>query len=505
MVDNKRIAKNTFLLYVRMLFMLIINIYASRKVLEFLGIIDFGIYDIVAGFISMFTLIGGTMTTATNRFFSIELGKPNEGNIKKTFSTAVIIHLLLGILIFIFAETLGVWFLNSCLQIPPDKIFSANWVFQISLIAFIINVINVPYNATIIAYERMHVFAYVSIVEATLKLGAIITLSLFDSSSRLIIYASSITAIAIIIRIIYIHYCKSNFPNCKWDWQFNRKIAYSMFSFVGWNLIGSTASIAKDQGVNIILNLFFGVAINAARGIASQVYNAISGFVTNFQMAINPQIIKSYSAGDTVSMFNLAFKGSKLSFFLMMILTLPIILKTPFILELWLSQVPKYADVFLRIILLTALIDSLSGPLITLMHASGKIRDYQIIVGGIQLLTIPIVYIFLKLGYPSYWAFVITFIISLISLVARIILLHKIVDLPIKYFIQNTLWKCFIVFLVSSIIPCYQHIYLTEDLVSTIGICFTSLICSLITIYTIGLEKGERTFINQKLRKGFCK
>lgn len=476
-----------------------ISLYTSRAVLSVLGEVDFGIYNVVGGFVTMFTVISGAMTTATQRFLSFEIGKKENGNVKPMFSTAVMIHLILGGIILIFAETFGLWFLNTHMNFPKDRFFAANWVFQFSLLTFIINVVSVPYNAAIIAYEKMKAFAYVSIIEVTLKL-LIVYLIIISHIDKLILYTILLAAIAIIIRIIYGVYAKRNFPDCVFYWNWDKTYRKNVMSFVSWNLIGSLANVAKEQGINVLLNIFFGATINAARGIAYQVSNAINGFVNNFQLAMNPQIVKSYAADERSDMFKLVFKGSKLSYLLLLTMSMPIIIEAPFILKIWLKNVPSYTVIFLRLVLITALIESLSGPLITSMHASGKVRDYQIIVGGISLLTLPISYLFLKIGYPPYSAMFVGILISILCHFARLILLYKIIDLPIIKFIKTVTIRVFLISLLSIIIPIITFLWLKGDSWLTfIFICMISFMSTITISYLLGLNANEKLFCKNKM------
>lgn len=497
--NNKRIAKNTLLLYFRMLLTMAITLYTSRVVLSALGEVDFGIYNVVGGFVTMFTVISGAMTTATQRFLSFEIGKKEKGNVRSMFSTAVMIHLILGGIILILAETLGTWFLNTHMNFPANRYVAANWVFQFSLLTFIINVVSVPYNAAIIAYEKMKAFAYVSIVEVTLKL-LIVYLIIISPIDKLILYAILLALIAVTIRIIYGIYAKRNFPDCVFDWKWNKEYGKNVMSFVSWNLIGSLAGVAKEQGINVLLNIFLGAAVNAARGIAYQVSNAMNGFVNNFQLAMNPQIVKSYASNEKHDMFKLVFRGSKLSFLLLLTMSLPIVLEAPFILEIWLKNVPEYTVIFLRLVLITALIDSLSGTLITSMHASGKVRDYQIIVGGISLLTLPIAYLFLKIGYPPYSAMFVGIFISIACHFARLILLNKTIGLPITMFINTVTLRVFIISILSLIIPIIAFLLIKgNSWLTFIAICIISFMSTMTISYLLGLSRNEKLFCKNKV------
>lgn len=309
--NNKRIAKNTLLLYFRMLFMMAVSLYTSRVVLNALGVEDFGIYNVVGGVVAMFSMLSGSLSAAITRFITYELGKGNQENLKKIFSSSVTIQIGLAILIIVVAEAIGVWFLNMKMNIPDVRITAANWVFQFSILTFAVNLISVPYNASIIAHERMSAFAYISILEAIGKL-AIVFLIVISPMDKLIFYAILMCAVALIVRLAYGVYCKRHFEECTYHFIFDRDLLKHMFGFAGWNFIGATSAVLRDQGGNVVINLFCGPAANAARGIAFQVNNAISGFVTNFMTALNPQITKSYAAGDRKYMMTLIFQGARL-------------------------------------------------------------------------------------------------------------------------------------------------------------------------------------------------
>lgn len=498
--NNKRIAKNTLLLYFRMLLTMGISLYTSRVILNTLGEIDYGIYNVVGGFVAMFAVISGAMTTATQRFLSFEIGKGRRSNVQIVFSTTIIIHCLLAGVILILGETVGIWFLNTQMNFPSDRYMAANWVFQFSLLTFIINVISVPYNAAIIAYEKMKAFAYVSVIEVTLKL-IIVYLLVVSPWDKLIVYAILLAMVAISIRLIYSVYCNRNFRECRCNWKWDYNQGKAMMSFVSWNLIGTIAGVAKEQGINVLLNIFFGATINAARGIAYQVLSALNGFINNFQLAMNPQIVKSYAANEKKEMFDLVFKGSRFSFLMMTIISIPIIIETPFILNVWLKNPPEYTTVFVRLVLLTALVDSLSGALITSMHASGKVRGYQIIVGGTSLLTLPVAYLFLKLNYPPFSAMAVSLCFAGICHFERLILLNKTIDLPVKDFLKEVTLRAFFIFLLSLSIPLILYICCWDvNWISFISICLISFLSSAFWGYTLGLNTHERSLVKSKIR-----
>lgn len=495
--NNKRIAKNTLVLYARMLFTMAVSFYTSRVVLHVLGMTDFGIYNVVGGLVMMFSFVSGAMASATQRFLSVEIGKGGEGDVRRTFSTAVLIHAMLAGIIIVAGEAVGVWFLNTYMNFPPDRYAAANWVYQLSLLTFAIDVASVPYNAAIIAYERMKAFAYVSIVDVTLKLAVVylITLTTYD---KLVVYAALLAAIAVSIRLIYGQYCRRNFPLCRCDLTWDRKRAGSMVSFLGWNLIGALAGVGKEQGINVVLNIFFGSAVNAARGVAYQAMNAISSFASNFQVAMNPQIIKSYAAGEKDDMFKLVFRGSKFSYLLLLTLSLPVALEAPFILDLWLKEVPEHTVIFLRIVLLTTLIDSLSTPLITAMHASGKVRDYQIVVGGLSLLTLPVAYLCFKAGCQPQAALWVGAAMSVACHFARQLLLRRTIGFPMARFLHEVSLRVLLVTVLSAAVPLAVYAVMDNGWSGFFAVCAASALSTTGFSYALGMEKAEKQFVRGK-------
>lgn len=434
--NNKQIAKNTLLLYFRMLLTMVVSLYTSRIVLNALGVEDFGIYNVVGGVVAMFSLLSGSLSTAISRFITYELGKGEQGNLNKIFSSAVTIQITLAAIIILFAELIGVWFLNTQMTIPVSRITASNWVFQISLLTFVINLISIPYNASIIAHEKMSAFAYISILEVVGKLvtAYLITISPID---KLIFYSFLMCIIALVVRFTYGYYCKKHFTECTYSFIWDKQLLKQMFSFAGWNLIGTASAVLRDQGGNILINLFNGPIVNAARGIAFQVNNAIQGFVNNFMIALNPQITKSYAANNHEYMITLIFQGARLSFYMLLILSLPILLNTQYILEIWLKTVPEHSTLFVQLVLILAMSESISYPLITAIQATGKIRNYQLLVGGLQLLNFPISYYLLHLGFFPEIIMIVAIILTQVCLAARVYMLRTIIKLPTKVFLRK--------------------------------------------------------------------
>lgn len=497
---NKRIAKNTILLYIRMAFSMLVALYTSRVILNALGEDDYGIYGVVGGIVVFFNVISGSLNAAISRFITYELGKGNVERLNKVFCTSLNIQFLMSVVFLVFAEIIGVWFLENKMNLPDGRMYAAHWVLQCSILSFIVGLISVPYNATIIAHEHMGAFAYLSILSTFLNLAVALVIN-FVSFDKLIFYALAIVGINILMRIIYGVYCKLHFQEAHWHFVKDKELMQKMTSFAGWNFLGASSGVLLGQGVNILMNIFFGVAVNAARSIASQVDNAVNMLVNNFTMALNPQITKSYAAGDMTYMHDLVCKGAKYSFFIMLIPTLPILLETPQILVLWLKQVPVFSVVFVRLTLLISLVSVLSQTLITSMLASGRIKKYQIIISSLSYSIFLLAYLAYKIGLPPFTAYIIQLIVFLIELVVRLFLLRQMVSLPIKVYLRSVILNIFIVVIVASVLPMIVMLSMNESLLRLLIICVLSFICVLFAIYGFGLSSRERIWVNGKIRK----
>ena len=485
------------LLYFRMFLTMGISLYTSRIVLNTLGIADFGIYNVVGGIVTMFSFLNSSMSSATQRFLSFELGRKDFEELKRVFSMSVNIHATIALVILILAETIGLWFLNSRMSIPDDRLNAANWVFQFSILSFMITVMSVPYNASIIAHERMNVYAWMSIVEVTLKLVIVFALQWFGFD-KLKLYAVLVFLVAFLIRLLYGVYCSRNFRESKYYLFWDKALYVRLISYAGWNLWGSAAVVTYSQGVNILLNVFFGPAVNAARGIAFQVKSAISGFVSNFQMALNPQIVKSYAERDLRYMHQLVFQGAKYSFFLLFILSLPVIMEADTILRLWLKIVPDYTVLFCRLILINSLIDSVSGTLMTAAQASGKIKLYQGIVGGLLLAILPVSYLFLKLGYSPQVTLYVSIFVSFLALFVRLRIISPLVDLSIRQFFLQVILRVLVVVVCSLVIPVILNYSIANVLVRFFVVSGSSVLSVLLSVYLFGLKKEEVAFVKAK-------
>ncbi len=498
--NNKRIAKNTLFLYFRMLITVVVSLYTSRIVLNTLGVVDFGIYNVVGGVVTMLGFLNGALTTSTQRFLSFDLGNKDFVQLNKTFSNAINIHFLLSIVVLLLAETIGLWLLNNKLTIPVDRINAANWVYQFSVFAFVINIWTVPYNAAIIAHERMSVFAYISLFEVFMKLIVVFIIT-YLSFDKLKLYSVLIFLVGIFLYIIYIMYTNKKLLACKYKYNWDKEQFIKMFSFTGWNLWGSIAGVVADQGINLLLNVFYGPIVNAARGIAFQVNNVVSQFVFNFQFALNPQIVKYYAEDNKKEMFNLIFIGSRVSFLLFYLIAVPILFNTEHIMFLWLKQVPEHSVLFTQLIIINAMINSISGTIMTTAQATGKIKKYQIIVGTILFLNLPISYVILKIYSIPELTIVISILITSVLLFVRLFLVRTLAGISIKEYFQKVLLKIFFVVLISILILFGFNLinfdvnFLHEFIIKiTVEIILTFLI-----IVTVGLTENERNLIKIRL------
>lgn len=493
-LDNKRIAKNTFVLYIRMMVMMGISLYTSRVILNTLGVEDYGIYNVVGGFVAMFTLVTGALSNAISRFLTFELGRNDKERLKKVFSNALLIQVLLASIVIILSEMVGLWFLNTQMRIPDGRLTAANWVLQCSILTFVVNLINIPYHASIIAHEKMTAFAYISILESLLKLGVVLSLYYF-LSDKLITYSLLLLGVAVVIRLINGLYCKRRFEECRFVLKVDTGLIRELTALASWNFLGSGAFVLSIHGVNILINIFFGVVFNAARGIATQVDGAINQFVSSFTTAMNPQITKLYAADNLPDMFKLVFRGTKFAYFLMFVVACPVIVETPIILRLWLSVVPDYTVLFVRLTLIQSLVTTLSTSLFIVAMATGDIKRYQILVGSLGLSTFFIVYLFYRLGYPVQSAYYVSIFIQLLILVARLVVLHGLVGLDILVFLKVVLGRVLMVTLCTSIVLYLVVNYIDIQTFPFVINVFLCLLITILFVFLLGLEKSERKLI----------
>ena len=498
-IDNKRITKNTLFLYFRMLLTVVVGLYTSRVVLNVLGVSDYGVYNVVGGFVNMLAFLNLGMAGASQRFMSFEIGTGDKGNMHQVFCTSVSVHLIIALIIFVIVELIGIWALNCKLNIPPDRLNAANWVLQFSTLTFVASVLCVPFNSSIIAHEHMDAYAYISIIEIMLKLGVALCIQ-FVSVDLLILYSILIFLSQTFICALYRLYCKRKFEECHYHFYADKGMLKRMFSFAGWNMVGHLGFSFKDQGVNIVLNLFLGPAINAARGIAIQVNGIVNSFASNFSMAMNPQIIKLYAAGNVGESLKLAYSGVRITCYLLSIAAIPIILNADYLLELWLGVVPAYTKEFLIIILLNSCINSMSHTITTAIYAHGKVKLFQTSLAILLLSEIPMAYLILKFGGSPYEAIIPSLFTVSMSLFLRILILKKYVpSCSIKEYVFSCMGRCVFVFAIGYYLSYMVHVLLNaHNIIITIADVLLSFIIICSCIFVFGLKQSERNFVISK-------
>lgn len=502
--DNTRIAKNTLLLYFRMILTMGITLFTSRVILQVLGVVDFGIYNLVGGIVAMFGFISGSLSTATQRFITFEIGKGEDGNVSTVFSTCLLLHAFIAIIVVLIADPVGLWFINNKLVIPPDRLYAAKWIFQFSILSTFVMIVSVPYNAEIIAHEKMKAFAAISIVEATLKLVIVYLLLLIDLD-KLIVYGALIFLAQLSIQLLYVQYCHRSFPEVRVTFAINKTQVKEIGSFASWSILGNVSYLTYTQGLNLLLGTFFMPSVNAARGIALQVQGAVNTFVSNFQTAINPQITKNYAAGHLAEMHNLVFRSSRFSYFLLLILSLPFMLEAEPILKLWLGLVPDYTVVFLRLILLTTWINSFANPLIIAVKASGRVWEYESVVAVIMLMILPVSYVFLRLGFDAWIVFAVHLCIECVAQLFRIRISSRLVGFSIKDYMNEVLSKILLTGAAAVVIPLFAYHYMPQSWVSFFIVCTICIISTCMSVFYLGLTESERTVVLSKIHDGISR
>ena len=502
--NNKRIAKNTLLLYLRLILTMGVGLFTSRVVLNTLGVEDYGVYNVVGGVVAMFTLFTGSLSAAISRFLTYELGKGNVHKLNVVFSTSVTIQLVLAIMVCLLAEIGGVWFLNTHMNIPADRMNAANWVLQFSILTFAINLVSVPYNAAIIAHEKMSAFAYISILEVILKLVVAYTLYV-SPIDKLKTYALLLAVVALIIRFVYSIYCSRNFKECHYKFVFDKSLLKQMTGFAGWNLLGSGSYLFNTQGVNIVTNLYFGVAVNGARGVASQAEGIIRQFVTNFTTAINPQITKSYAAGDMNYMYSLVCRGAKYSYFLMFFFAVPFMYETETIMRLWLKNYPPEAPLFLRLSMIGTLFDILGNATANAAWATGNVKRYYIIIGGVGCLVFPLSWMAFFLGMDAYASYIVFAVIYLILVFLKLYIIKGLINFPVAEFCKSVFGRIIPVTVLSFILPALVYFNMEESLLRTILVIAVSCISTMFLVYSIGMTESERKKVIQMITNKISK
>ena len=493
---NKRIAKNTMLLYIRMGVMMIISFFTARITLEALGVVDYGINNVVGGLVSMFSLISSSLSSSVSRFITFGLGKGDKKELNTIFSTSVNIHVILAVIVVIAIETIGIWFLNNKMVIPAERLTAAHWILQSSTVLFAVGLLSTPYNAAIIAHERMDVYAYFTFFDVFARLAIIFSIKYYGGD-RLILLAIISLIPPLIKQFYYWHFSKKNFEECTYHAVWDKKIFKEMFGFAGWNFFGNSAYILNTQGINMLINIFFGVALNAARGIAVQVMSTVEQFAGNFTVAINPQITKSCASGDSKHLFFLIKKSSKFNFFLMLILVAPIILECRTILTIWLGKVPEHTVNFVILSLTRSLTLIISNSLLTAILATGIIKRYQILVVITTIWVFIFTYFAFEMGLPPETTYLIHILIYIILDWIRIQYAKKLIGLEVSTFIKDVILRCLIVTFCVSILPTFIAYNFEPSTTRLLISAPTTVIYSIIIIYIIGLDAQEKNSIKK--------
>lgn len=502
----RRIAQNTVVLYFRMLFLTLIGLYTSRIILKTLGVADYGTYNLVGGVISMFSILTSSLSSAISRFITFELGKGQSERLNKVFSTSVNVQLILGLVVVLFSETIGVWFLNTHLQIPAERMVAANWVLQCAIASFVLGLLMVPYNASLIAHENMSIFAYISILEAILKLAIVFALYI-SPYDKLITYAILLFAVSCLIRWIYAFYCKRHYEECRYHYVYDKPLLKEMTGFAGWHILSDGSWALNNYGVNVLMNVFWGpvtgLILNASRGIATQVDNIVQSFVRNFMTALNPQITKSYASGDFVYMHKLVIAGAKYSFFLMLFFAIPICLETELILNLWLDVVPDYAIIFVQLTLLSSMCTMLGHTLIASVLATGKIRNYELVIGGMALSIFPITWIAFEMGASPVAAYVIYVCVYFVMIYVRLYLVKDLIQMSAWVYVKEVILRVFIVGILSLSIPFIISRMQSDSIYRLLVIFVVSMFCTIACVLLFGMKRNEREMVLGYVRRKF--
>lgn len=492
-MDNRsaRIGKNTFMLNIRMFVILVITLYTSRIILSTLGIVDFGIYNVVGGIVIMLSFISSTMSLSINRFLAFEIGRKNNIQLKRVFSLAVLLQFIIALVILIISETLGLWFLKTQLHIPIERMEAANWVYQFSILSFIVIVLRVPFNASIIAHENMKIYAYISIIEALLKL-IVVYLLIIISFDKLKIYSFLNFFVTLSVSFFYYIYAKKKYSECSFSFYWEKTLFKSLVSYAGWSTFGNMSSVVVSQGQNILLNVFFGPLANAARGVSYQLSGAVSSFITNFYTAINPPIVKSYAENNKKYFLTLIFEGTKLTSFLMLMMSIPLILEMDFILDLWLDDVPPEAPMFCRLILINSIIYYFPTPSVIALQAAGKIAKLHLTTGSINMSNLIISFFFLRRGYNANIVFIVQICVSLVLTLVTIFLQTKQLKISIINYIKQVILPFLIILIVTTSIISFIWTQLDYGFIRLVITIISSIITVLFAGFFLGTTKDSR-------------
>lgn len=496
--DNKRIAVNTVMLYVRMFGVMGISIYISRIVLATLGVTDFGIYNVVSGIVVIFSFLQTVMASSVQRFLNVDLGNGDIKKLSQTFNSAFQIHFFIALVVVVLGESLGLWFLNYKMEIPEERMMAANVIYQFSLVACVLQMILTPFTATVTVHEKMSVLAYISITDVLLKLILVIIMS-HTCYDKLIFYGLIMLSVISIDFALYFLYTRSKFDEVRFSIKIDTEQIKSIGAFAGWSMFGNFAYVMSTQGVNILLNIFFGPSVNAARAVTTQVQSAVTSFVYNFQIASVPQITKCYVTGNYHRMYSLIFVMSKISFYLLLFVALPLFFKMPYVLGLWLKEVPDHTVIYTRLVLIYMLIDSISGGMTTSVNATGRIKKYQLFNSIITLSTLPISYFLLKVGLDSEIVYVVDIFVILIAQTARIMMVLPMINLPFAEYFKNVIYRIVPVALLAAVPGYYVYTNTYDDFLGLIVVCLSCFLIVAVLVYAIGINNDERQMINKMI------
>lgn len=500
--NNKRIIKNTVFLAIRQVVVMVIALYVSRITLKVLGVTDFGIYNVVCGFVVMFTFLNAAFTTGIQRFFNYEYGKNGTEGSNKVFVNAVVVQLVLAAIIVVLLESVGLWYMYEKMVIPEERFTAAMWVFQISVISTVVMMLEVPFGAVILAHERMDFGAYVSILNQVLKLVIVLVLPYFFGD-RLIIYGLLYFAVTLIDFLLNTIYAKVKFEEVNFRCKVDKSLLKQMLSFSGWNIFGKFAYMMKEQGLNMVLNLFFGPAVNAARGLAFQVTGALKGFVSNISVAAKPQMTQSYAQGNISRSLSLFYSVSKLGFCTLVFLALPICLEIDFILDFWLGkgEAPDYTNVFIIIVVMNSLIGTLTSQISFMVHATGIMKKYQLLTGLVELLVVPIAYVAMRMGGDPAMVFVVALFVNGLNYIVSLFILREIVSFSLKHYVSKVILPLLLFTVAASIIPIALRIIIPAGWLRVIVIFLVSALTVLVSFYYLGLGKDEKTMANAYIKQ----
>ena len=498
-VDNQRLAKNTLMLYGRTAFSMLISLITSRVTLQTLGVVNYGISDAVGGVIGMFSVVSGSLSGSISRFITYELGHGDTEKLKRIFSTAINIQLAIGFIIVLLGETLGVWFLNTQMNIPTDRMVAANWVLQFAIWSFFIGLTQVPYGACIVAHEKMNVFAWFSIIDSCFRL-IIVYLLYISPYDKLITLSLLGFAVSLGMRIAQRIYCARTFEECHYQFVFDKGLLKEMTSFAGWSFLTNTAWIFNTQGVNLLINIFFGVTFNAARGVANQIQGFVTRFYGDFMTALNPQITKSYAAGELDEMNMLVCRGARFSYFLMFTLSLPFMFEAYQVLYLWLGLVPDYTVTFFRLSMIAALITLLGQTGVTASMATGRIKWYTIIITSVGFLVFPLTWIAFKLGMPVESTYIIYIAVYATLDVIRLYIMRHLWGFPIIMYVRETFMPVVTVTAIAVVIPWIMYLEIPDSILKSLAVMAASVICAAMSTILVGLKRHERQMLINKAK-----